>query len=94
MGLRGRFDKSSVLMSLHCETAAAGKRSIASHVLQEDVDLVASDFSGASWRRKSGPDQQFDSTLESALKIARLLVQPGSSPLWGSTRIPSKSCKS
>ena len=28
-----------------------------------DVDMVAGDFKGASWRPESGPDQQFDRTF-------------------------------
>ena len=43
----------------------------------EDVDMLAGDFTGASWRRKTGPDQQFDRTLGEALKNARLPVPPG-----------------
>ena len=48
------------------------KRSIALNVLvavrtatmQEDIDLVAGDFNGASWRHKTGPAQQCDSSLD------------------------------
>ena len=42
---------------------------------------MSSDFKGA--RRKTGPDHQYDSTLEEALKNARLAVLPGSVPFWG-----------
>ena len=67
------------------------KRSIASNVplavrtavVQEEVDMVARDFNGASWRRKSGPEQQFDSTLEDAFKNAKLFVPLGSFPFVG-----------
>ena len=34
--------------------------------------MVACYFNGASWRRRSGPDQPFDSTPEEALKNAKL----------------------
>ena len=51
-------------MSLHCHNAAAQKRSVAVNallavrtaVIQEDVDIVAGDFNGASWRRQTGPE--------------------------------------
>ena len=57
-------------------------------MVQEYVDIVAGHFNGASWRRKRGPDPRFDSTLEEAFEIARLLVPPGPSPLWCSGGIP------
>ena len=64
------------MVSLHCQNAVAKKRSIALNtllavrtmVIQEGVDMVAGDFDGASWRRRPGPDQQHDSTLEEAFK--------------------------
>ena len=40
-------------------------------IVQDDVGMVAGDFNGVSWRRKSGPDQQFDSPLEEAFKDAK-----------------------
>ena len=43
--------------------------------------MVAGDFNGARWRRRSGPDQQFDRTLVEAFKNGKLPVPPGSSPL-------------
>ena len=58
-------------------------------MLQEDVDVVAGDFNGASWRRRSGWDQQFDSTLEAALTDVKLPVPPGPTPFVGA-RINSK----
>ena len=80
-------------MLLHCQRVVAKKRSIALNMLlvvrtimvQDDVGMVAGDFNGASWRRKSGPDQQFDfdSPLKEAFKNTKLLVPPGSTPLWG-----------
>ena len=74
------------VMSLHCQNAVGKKRSIASNIPLvvrfvmlhvEDVDMVAGDFNGASWRYTSGPYQQFDGALEEAFKNARLLVPPG-----------------
>ena len=38
--------------------------------------MVACYSNGASWRRRSGPDQPFDSTLAEALKNAKLPVPP------------------
>ena len=35
---------------------------------QEDVDMVAGDFNIACRRRKTGPEQQYDSTLQEAFK--------------------------
>ena len=37
-------------------------------MIREDIDLVAGDFNGTSWRRKVGADQQYDSTLGDAFK--------------------------
>ena len=76
----------------------ANKRSIALGVLlavrpavvQEDVEMVAGDFNGASWRRKSRPDEQFDSILEETPKNARLSVPPGTSVLWCAGGIPNE----
>ena len=47
-------------------------------MLEEDVDMVAGDIDGASWRRRSGPDQQFECTLEEAFKNAKVPVPPSS----------------
>ena len=84
------------MMSLHCQNAVAKKRSIAWNILlavctvllQEEIDMVAGDFNGASWRRVSGLGQQFDSTLEEAFKNAQLAVPPRFTPLWGAGGIP------
>ena len=43
---------------------------------QENVDMVAGDFAGASWRRKSGPEHQLDSTIEETFKSRKLPVPP------------------
>ena len=56
----------------------------------EDVDMVAGDFNGASWRRNSAPDQQFDSTLEEAFKNAKLFVPCGLITFVGSQRNSKK----
>ena len=40
--------------------------------------MVAGDFNGANWRRKLGPQQQLDSTLEETFKSAKLPVHPAS----------------
>ena len=74
-------------MLLRCRSAVAKKRSIALHVLlavrtatiQADVDMVAGDFNGASWRHKTGSEQQVDSTLEEAFKKKKT---PGSMCLF------------
>ena len=83
--------KPYTMMSLHCQNAFAKKRSIALTLLlavhtimwQEKVDTVAGDFSGASWPRRSGPQQQLDSAPEETFKNAKLPVPPGPSPLRG-----------
>ena len=67
---------SFILVSLHCQNAVAEKRSIALNVLlavrtamvPDDANIVAADLKGASWRRKGGTDQPFDSIREVALK--------------------------
>ena len=86
------------MMSLHCQNAIAKKRSIALNILlavrtvllHEEMDMVAGDFNGASWRRVSGPEQQFDSTLGEAFKNAQLPVPNRLTPLWGAGGIPSE----
>ena len=88
---------SFTIMSTRCHNAVAQKCSIALNILhavrsameQEDVDMVVGDFNGASWRSKSGPDEQFDNALE-ALRNARHPVPPSSSPLWDPGGIPSE----
>ena len=53
---------------------------------EREVDMVAGDFNGASWRRKPGPQQQLDSTLEEKIENAKLPVPPRPSQLWGPKR--------
>ena len=72
-------------MPLQCENAVAKKRSTELNILlavrivvvQKDVDMVGGDFNGASWRRRSGPDQQLDSMVEEAPKNAKRPMLPG-----------------
>ena len=62
------------MMTLHTNDHYAKKRGIANNVLfavrivmcQEQVDMVAGDFHGASWRKNSGDNQQRDSMIEEA----------------------------
>ena len=58
--------------------------------MHEDLDMVAGDFKGACWRRKSRPDLHPDNTLEEAFTNAKIPVSPASSPLRGPGGIPSK----
>ena len=79
------------MMSLHINTHYAKKRGIAKNVLfavrtvmcQEQVDMVAGDFNGATWRKKSGDNQQRHSTIEEAFANTNQPIPHGSSPLWG-----------
>ena len=71
---------SSITMILYCHNTVAKERSSATNVfsdvrtamIQNYNDLVVGVFTGASWYRKVGADQQDDSTLEDAFKNARL----------------------
>ena len=62
------------MMTLHINNQYAKKRGIEKHLLlanrivmhQEQVDMVAGDFYGAAWRRRSGNEQRRDSTFEEA----------------------------
>ena len=74
-----RFPRTASRVSQSCRCAVTtrclSKRSIACNMLlavrcaaAQEVDMVARDFSGARWRRKPGPAQQFDSILEVAFK--------------------------
>ena len=58
------LSKSSCKEAQHCTAYVA----YGPH--NHDIDMVAGDFNGASWRHRSGPDQQFDSTLEETFKNA------------------------
>ena len=60
------------MMSLHTNNHYAKRRGIAKTLLfaartvmcHEQIDMVAGDFNGAAWRKKSGDDQQLDSTID------------------------------
>ena len=86
------------MMSVHINTHYAKKRGIAKNVLfavrtvmcQEQVDMVAGDFNGATWRKKSGDNQQRHSTIEEAFANTNLPIPYGSSPLWGSKNVPAE----
>ena len=45
--------------------------------------MVAVDFNGTAWRKKSGVDQQRDSTIEEPFSNTNLPIAHGPSPLWG-----------
>ena len=82
--LIGGDGKSSLtMMTSHCHNEVAKARRFVHSVLLDDTDLVAGDFSGASWRRNVGAGQQYGSTLEVATENTRLPVPPGT-PLWWS----------
>ena len=49
---------------------------------QEQVDLVAGDFNGAGWRKKSGVDQPRESTVHKAFANTNLPTPRGPKPLW------------
>ena len=44
---------------------------------QEQVDMVAGDFNGAAWRRRSGKEQRHDSTIEEAFANTNLPLPQG-----------------
>ena len=50
--------------------------------------MVAGDFSGAAWRKKSGDDQQRDSKIEEAFANTNLPIPHGPTPLWGPGGVP------
>ena len=52
--------------------------------------MVADDFNGVVWRKKSGDDQQRDSTIEEAFANTNLPIPHGSSPLWGPGNVPGE----
>ena len=45
--------------------------------------MVAGDFNGAAWRKKSVDDEPRDSTIEEALAKTNLPTPHGASPPWG-----------
>ena len=86
------------MMSLHINNHYPKKRGFAKNVLfavravlcHEQVDMVAGDFYGAAWRKKSGDNQQRDSTTEKAFANTSLPIPHGSSPLWGPGNVPGE----
>ena len=79
------------MMSLHCQNTFAKekkKRSIASNIFSRSPYFhVARKYGGccSNWRRKAGPQQQLDSTIEETVKNAKMPVPPGPStcrPVW------------
>ena len=78
------------MMSLHINNQYAKKRGIAKKMLltvrtvmhQEQVDMVAGDFNGAAWRRRSGNEQRHDSTIEEAFANTNLPIPHGPTALW------------
>ena len=43
-------------------------------MLQEQLDILAGDFNGAAWRRRSGGDQRRDGTIEEAFASTNLPI--------------------
>ena len=86
------------MMSLHINNHYAKRRRIAKHVsfavrtvlCQEQIDVVAGDLIGAAWRKKSGDDQQRDSTIEEAFANTNLPIPHGSSPLCCPGNVPGE----
>ena len=78
------------MMSLHNNNQNAKKRGIAKNLLlavrtimhQEQVDMVAGDFNGAAWRRRSGNEQRRDSTDEEAFANTNLPIPHGPTAVW------------
>ena len=70
------------MMLLHVNNQYAKKRGLAKNFLlavrtvmyQEQVDMVAGDFNGAAWRRRSGNEQLHDSTIEEAFANTNLPI--------------------
>ena len=93
-----RQNRNFTMMSLHCESTFAKKRSMDLNIFlavrtvtcQENVDLAAGDFNGASWRRKPGPQRQLDGTIEDMFQNAKLPSPPSPSPLWEPGGVPAE----
>ena len=90
------------MMSLHINNAYAKKRGIAKNLLvtvrtvmhQQQVDLVAGDFTGAAWRRQSGSDSRFISSIEEAFVNTNLPLPPGPTPFHVNARLVDRiSCE-
>ena len=57
---------------------------------QEQVDMVAGDLNGGSWRRQSGSDHRPISIIEEAFANTSLPVRPDPAPLWGPGSVPGE----
>ena len=57
---------------------------------QEQVDMVAGDFNGAAWRRRSGNEQRRNSTIERAFANTILPIPHGPTALWGPGGVPGE----
>ena len=76
------------VMSLHINNKYVKKRGIKKKlpliiravILEENVDVVAGDFNGASWRRSNGNNRQSTSIIEP--------MPLGPTPLWGPGAVP------
>ena len=74
------------------------KRGIARNLLftvrtvvhQQQVELVAGDFNGAGWRRQSGNDSLFISSIEEAFVNTNLPLPPGPTPWWMPRGVPGE----
>ena len=85
-------------MPLHINNQYAKKRGIAKHLLlavrtvmhPEQVDMVAGDFNGAAWRRRSGNEQRHDSTIEEAFANTNMPIPHGPTALWGPGGVPGE----
>ena len=81
-------------MSLHINNNYAKKRGIGKKLLltiravmlKEHVDLVAGDFNGAAWRRKTNNGDL--SIIKETFADSDLPMPPGPTPLWGPAAVP------
>ena len=77
-----------IVLSLHISNIIAKKRGIAKRLsltiraimVSQEVDLVAGDFNGTAWRRRSKDNL---STIDEAFTDCALPTPPGPTPLWG-----------
>ena len=80
----------STMRSLHIHNANAKKPGIAKNMFFVRVNLVAGDFNGAGWRKKSGVDQPRDSTIQKAFANTNLPTPRGPKPLWRPGGVPGE----
>ena len=75
------------MLSLHISNSYAKKKGITKKLrltlratmISQEVDLVAGDFNGTSWRYRSKDNF---STIDEAFTDSTLPTPPGRSPLW------------